>query len=148
MSEALLRAQVNDRITSAAAEPRSLGRWERRPLGGREIGAAPCDRAAIDRQRFGQHARQPRVREGPWLSSAAGGSMTKTLASLLSACALLGGGAAMLGAAAQDRTQYPGQSTQGKVWVQNRGDAEAVPVSIQNVASGPPLRVQVTGAPT
>jgi len=74
--------------------------------------------------------------------------MTKTLASLLSACALLGGGAAMLGAAAQDRTQYPGQPTQGKVWVQNRGDAEAVPVSIQNVAPGPPLRVQVTGAPT
>jgi len=73
--------------------------------------------------------------------------MTKTLASLLSACALLGGGAAMLGAAAQDRTQYPGQPTQGKVWVQNRGDAEAVPVSIQNVASEPPLRVQVTGAP-
>jgi hypothetical protein len=35
--------------------------------------------------------------------------MTKTLASLLSVCALLGGGAAMLGAAAQDRTQYPGQ---------------------------------------
>ncbi len=74
--------------------------------------------------------------------------MTKTLASLLSACALLAGGAALLGAAAQDLTQYPGQPTQGKVWIQNRGDAEAVPVRIQDVASGPPLRVQVTGAPT
>jgi hypothetical protein len=74
--------------------------------------------------------------------------MTKTLASLLSACALLGGGAAMLGAAAQDRTQYPGQPTQGKVWIQNRGNTEAVPVSIQNVASESPLRVQVTGIPT
>ena len=73
--------------------------------------------------------------------------MTKTLASLLSACALLGGGAAMLGAAAQDRTQYPGQPTQGKVWIQNRGNAEAVPVSIQNMESPQPLRVEMTGVP-
>jgi len=73
--------------------------------------------------------------------------MTKTLACLLSACALLGV-AAMLSAAAQDRTQYPGQLTQGKVWIQNRGNTEAVPVSIQSAASEPPLRVQVAGAPT
>jgi hypothetical protein len=73
--------------------------------------------------------------------------MTKTLACLLSACALLGV-AAMLSAAAQDRTQYPGQPTQGKVWIQNRGNAEAVPVSIQSAAAEPPLRVQVAGVPT
>jgi hypothetical protein len=74
--------------------------------------------------------------------------MTTARASLLSACALLGAGAAMLSAAAQDRTQYPGQPTQGKVWIQNRGNTEAVPVSIQSVASDPPLRVQVTSVPT
>ena len=69
--------------------------------------------------------------------------MTKTLASLLSACALLGGGAAMLGAAAQDRTQYPGQPTQGKVWIQNRGNAEAVPRDYTCGASG--LLVETRG---
>jgi hypothetical protein len=34
------------------------------------------------------------------------------------------------------------------VWIQNRGDAEAVPVSIQNLERTQPLRVQVVGTPT
>ena len=53
----------------------------------------------------------------------------------------------MLPVSAQDRTQQPGQPTQGRVWIQNRGDTEAVPVSIQNAVSAPPLPVQVTGIP-
>lgn len=72
--------------------------------------------------------------------------MTKTLACALSACLLLALGAPLRTTAAQDRTAYPGQPTQGKVWIQNRGDVEAVPVTIQNMATeGPPLRVQVVG---
>jgi hypothetical protein len=55
----------------------------------------------------------------------------------------------VLSAPAQDRTLQPGQPTQGKIWIQNRGAAEAIPVSLQEVASEtPPLRVEVTGAPT
>ena len=74
--------------------------------------------------------------------------MNRTLACALSACVLLAGGAAtMRGTPAQDRTQQPGQPTQAKVWIQNQGDAEAVPVSIQSVASESLLRVQVTGVP-
>jgi hypothetical protein len=75
--------------------------------------------------------------------------MTKTLACVLFACLLLAAGIALRATAAQDRTAQPGQPTQGKVWIQNRGDAEAVPVSIQNMTTeAPPLRVQVIGIPT
>ena len=74
--------------------------------------------------------------------------MKRTLACALSACVLLAGGAAtMRGTPAQDRTQQPGQPTQARVWIQNQGNTEAVPVSIQNVASESLLRVQVTGVP-
>lgn len=74
--------------------------------------------------------------------------MTKTLTCMLLACLLLAGDAAIR-ATAQDQTLQPGQPTQGKVWIQNRGDTEAVPVSIQTMASEvPPLRVQVIGTPT
>jgi hypothetical protein len=59
---------------------------------------------------------------------------------------LLAGAATMLTTSAQDRTLQPGQPTQGKVWIQNRGDNEAVPVIIQNGLSGLPLQVQVTGS--
>src|SRR5687767_12451060 len=78
------------------------------------------------------------------LDCVAGGVMTKTLACALSACLLFAVGAPLRTTAAQDRTAQPGQPTQGKVWIQNRGDVEAVPVTIQNMATeGPPLRVQV-----
>ena len=73
--------------------------------------------------------------------------MNKTLACALSACVLAAGGAAMRAASAQDGTQQPGQSTQARVWIQNRGETETVPVSIQNVASIAPLRVELTGDP-
>ena len=73
--------------------------------------------------------------------------MNNTIAGVVAACVVLAGGVAMLPASAQDRTQQPGQPTQGKVWIQNRGDTEAVPVSIQYVALASPLPVQVTGSP-
>ena len=53
----------------------------------------------------------------------------------------------MRGTPVQDRTQQPGQPTQARVWIQNQGDTEAVPVRIQNVASESLLRVQITGVP-
>jgi hypothetical protein len=75
--------------------------------------------------------------------------MNKTLACVLAACVLLALGANPRTRAAQDRTAQPGQPTQGKVWIENRGDLEAVPVVIQNMATeAPPLRVQVIETPT
>jgi hypothetical protein len=74
--------------------------------------------------------------------------MTKTFACVLSACALLAGGTVIQRASAQEGTQTPGQLTRANVWIQNRGDAEAVPVSIENVTSESALRVELTGAPT
>ncbi len=46
-------------------------------------------------------------------------------------------------ASAQDRTAQPGQPTQARVWVENRDQSEAVPVSI--VRSNAPVPVQVAG---
>ena len=73
--------------------------------------------------------------------------MKKTFACVLLACALLAGGTVMQQVLAQEGTQYPGQGTRANVWIQNRGDAEAVPVSIERVTSELPLRVEVTGEP-
>jgi hypothetical protein len=72
--------------------------------------------------------------------------VNRTFAYVLSAAGLLVGGAVFEASSAQDRTQTPGQPTQGRVWIQNRGSAEAVPVSIQNTTSDAPLRVQLVGA--
>lgn len=72
--------------------------------------------------------------------------VNRTLVSLLSVAAVLVGGAALKAGPAQG-TQQPGQPTQGRVWIENRGSAEAVPVSVQTTPSDPPFRVQVTGNP-
>jgi hypothetical protein len=75
--------------------------------------------------------------------------MNRAFVSALSACLALVGCVAVYSVAAQDRTAQPGQPTQARVWIQNQGDVEAVPVSIQTMSSGaPPLRVQVVGTPT
>lgn len=59
--------------------------------------------------------------------------------------ALLVSGATSLAAPEQD---YPGQPTKGRVWVENRGKAEAVAVNLQNAArDAPPLKVEVIGLP-
>jgi hypothetical protein len=70
------------------------------------------------------------------------------LATGLSAFLIVGAGAIAMISAAQDRTLTPGEPTQGKVWIQNRGTSEAVPVMIENGASGVPVRVAVIGDPT
>ena len=49
------------------------------------------------------------------------------------------------GQAGQDR---PGQIGQAKVWVENRGRNEAVPVILQEVMTLTPIGVQVIGTPT
>jgi hypothetical protein len=75
--------------------------------------------------------------------------MAKSILCVILACLSLAAGIAVHATAAQDRTAQPGQPTQGKVWIQNRGETEAVPVRIQNFApEAPPLRVQVIGTAT
>ena len=74
--------------------------------------------------------------------------MIKTLACVLVTCLLVALATHPRATAAQDRTAQPGQPTLGKVWIENRGDLEAVPVTIQNMATdAAPLRVQVIGPP-
>ena len=41
------------------------------------------------------------------------------------------------------QTAQPGQMTQARVWVQNRGRAETIPVDIREVNLDSPLKVQV-----
>lgn len=58
------------------------------------------------------------------------------------------GGAAILAAPGQTTLQ-PGQMTQARVWIQNRGRSEAVPVELRDVNLDAPLRVQIiNGEPT
>jgi hypothetical protein len=38
---------------------------------------------------------------------------------------------------------YPGQATQARVWIQNRGHDQAVPVDLRDANMNTPLRVQV-----
>jgi hypothetical protein len=73
--------------------------------------------------------------------------MNKIAIGVLAAGALIAFGESMLANPTQDATRVPGYPTQGKVWIQNRGPEEAVPVSIQGVAQGPPMRVVIAGAP-
>jgi len=47
---------------------------------------------------------------------------------------------------AAPQTTYPGQMTQARVWIQNHGDGEAVPVDLRDVNATAPLRVQVVNA--
>jgi hypothetical protein len=54
---------------------------------------------------------------------------------------LVVGGTAIL--AAPGQTQQPGQMTQARVWIQNRGRSEAVPVELREVNLETPIRVQV-----
>jgi hypothetical protein len=45
--------------------------------------------------------------------------------------------------AAPEQTLTPGQMTQAKVWIQNRGVGEAVPVDLREMNLAAPLRVHV-----
>ena len=63
----------------------------------------------------------------------------------LGGVALTAGGAMV---AAPGQTDRPGQISQAKVWVENRGRHEAVPVAIHDVMTSTPIGVQVIGTPT
>jgi hypothetical protein len=56
-------------------------------------------------------------------------------------CVLIVGGAAML--AAPEQTQQPGQMTQARVLVLNRGRNEAVPVELRDANLDSPLHVRI-----
>src|SRR5262245_57926049 len=58
--------------------------------------------------------------------------------------------ASATGAAPEQTTITPGQMTQAKVWVQNRGDGEAVPVDIRgaDLDATHALRVRVVNGET
>jgi len=45
-------------------------------------------------------------------------------------------------------TDRPGIVTRSRVWVENRGASEAVPVAIHDDGTAPPVRVQIAGTPT
>jgi hypothetical protein len=85
--------------------------------------------------------------------------MRTKIAVLAPALVLAAGASAMLAAPGQmpqpgQTTQTPGQMTQARVWVQNRGRGDALPVDLTDVSTAVPLRVQVfngepvPGAPT
>jgi hypothetical protein len=57
------------------------------------------------------------------------------------ACVLVVAGTSIL--AAPEQTAQPGQMTQARVWVQNHGRSEAVPVELRDVNLDAPLKVQV-----
>jgi hypothetical protein len=59
--------------------------------------------------------------------------------------ALLVAGTAPLAAPEQS---YPGQPTQARVWIENRGSGEAVPVSVQAISGDATMKVQVVGTPS
>ena len=48
--------------------------------------------------------------------------------------------------AAPGQTAQPGQMTQAKVWIQNRGRSEAIPVELREMNLDGPLKVQVVNA--
>ena len=60
--------------------------------------------------------------------------MSRILSCSVVACLLIAGGAAAIARSPQDSTAVPGQPTQARVWIQNRGEAEAIPVSIHEAA--------------
>ena len=57
-------------------------------------------------------------------------------------CALVVVSSAML-ASPEQTTQTPGQMTQARVWIENRGSSDAVPVDLRAVNLDTPLRVQI-----
>jgi len=64
----------------------------------------------------------------------------RTIAHGLTAGLLMAGTSIL---AAPEQTGTPGQMTQARVWVQNRGRSEAVPMELSNVNLETPLKVQV-----
>ena len=59
-----------------------------------------------------------------------------------SAFALVVAGTSILAAPPQS-TQRPGEMTQGRIWVENRGRNEAIPIDLRDVNLDAPLKIQV-----
>jgi hypothetical protein len=71
--------------------------------------------------------------------------MSRSMVLALSSCLVMTAGAAILAAPGQDR---PGQSTQARVWIENRGRHEAVPVVLEEVTRPMPIKVETAIALT
>jgi len=61
------------------------------------------------------------------------------------ACAIFVVSSAMLASPGQT-TQTPGQMTQARVWIENRGRGEAIPITLQDAKLEAPLRVRIMNA--
>lgn len=73
--------------------------------------------------------------------------MRTIVMSVIAVTALVTYRSAML-AAPEQNTQYPGQMTDARVWIQNRAKSEAVAVTIQDAASDlAPLSVRLVNPP-
>jgi hypothetical protein len=57
-------------------------------------------------------------------------------------------GSALLARGSAPAQKYPGEPTKAEVWVKNHGSKEAVPISVQEIASDATMKVQITGTPT
>src|ERR1700736_4902649 len=82
-------------------------------------------------------------------------SLLPVLVWTLSLCALFAGASVMVAAphGADARVEHdvqdrPGIPTQARVWIENRGSGESVPVTIQDAAPDASLHVQITGTPS
>ena len=66
----------------------------------------------------------------------------RAIGTTILAAAFITGGSAML-AAPDQNTARPGDPTQARVWIENRGKNEAIPVDLRDANLEVPLRVQV-----
>ena len=74
--------------------------------------------------------------------------MRTIVISVIAVTALVTFRSAMLAAPEQQTTQYPGQMTEARVWIQNRAKGEAVAVTLQDAASDlAPLSVRLVNPP-
>ena len=68
--------------------------------------------------------------------------MRMTTVARASVCVLIVAGTSIL-AAPEPAQQQPGQMTQARVWVQNHGRAETIPVDVREINLDAPIKVQV-----
>src|SRR5262245_48879957 len=75
-----------------------------------------------------------------------GSNMKGMIVAAVSLCAVVAG-SRMLAAPGQ-ATARPGDPTQARVFIENRSDSEAIPVTLENFGDARPLKVDVWGTPT
>jgi hypothetical protein len=75
--------------------------------------------------------------------------MGRTSFSLLAILVVAAGSVVVQQTSAQEGTLTPGQPTQARVWIENRGPGEAIPVTVQAIAGETlPVQVEIVGMPT